>query len=181
MLVWEEGRERKQVVLAIPLLKSHYLKDDESKNSAKYHKILMSRFWEIVLCTSGFFAAMFVCLIKTRAVTRVTADRQQNFIRPPNQYDFSNRNLRCFHLIIQRYSPSMDQRNTIVSYKSSPDCKALWITKRKALYKCILLLLFTHNITFPIWRKGFHKTTNLWIRVHHIHIHPVGYYKIILT
>ena len=49
----------------------------------------------------------------------------------------------------------MDQRNTIVSYKSSPDCKALWITKRKALYKCILLLLiFTHNITFPVRRKG---------------------------
>ena len=43
MLVWE-GRERKQVVLAIPLFKSHYLKDDKSKNSAKYHKILMRRF-----------------------------------------------------------------------------------------------------------------------------------------
>ena len=25
----------------------HYLKYDKSKNSAKYHKILMSRFWEM--------------------------------------------------------------------------------------------------------------------------------------
>ena len=32
----------------IPFLCSHYSKYDKSKSSAKYHKLLMSRFWEIV-------------------------------------------------------------------------------------------------------------------------------------
>ena len=36
-----------------------------------------------LLCTIAFFAAMFVCLIKTCAVTRVTADCPQNFVQPP--------------------------------------------------------------------------------------------------
>ena len=29
---------------------THYIKYDKSKNSAKYHKVLMSRFWEIIIC-----------------------------------------------------------------------------------------------------------------------------------
>ena len=57
------------------------IKYDNSKNSAKYHKILMSRFWEIVFCEPlHFFAAMFVVQFKTRAVTRVPADSPQNCV-----------------------------------------------------------------------------------------------------
>ena len=43
---------------------SYYWKYEKSKNSAKYHKISMSRFWEIVFCGIAFLAAMFVCLIQ---------------------------------------------------------------------------------------------------------------------
>ena len=46
----------------LPFLSFHYLKYDKSKNSAKYNKILMSRFWEIVLCVPLLFHG--VCLIK---------------------------------------------------------------------------------------------------------------------
>ena len=49
------------------------MKYDKSKNSAKYHKILMSRFWEIVFCSLSP-PCLFV-QFKTRAASRVTADR----------------------------------------------------------------------------------------------------------
>ena len=41
-------------------LKSHhYLKYNKSKNSAKYHKILMSRFWEMVFSVPLLFLPIF--------------------------------------------------------------------------------------------------------------------------
>ena len=57
---------------------------DERKNSAKYHKILMSRFWEIVFCVPILFCR-HNCLsnLKTRAVKQVTADGPQNCVQPP--------------------------------------------------------------------------------------------------
>ena len=45
----------------IPFLRSHYSKYDKSKSSAKYHKILMSRFWKIVFCVPLLFCR-HVCL-----------------------------------------------------------------------------------------------------------------------
>ena len=48
----------------LPCKSSHYLKYDKSKNSAKYRKILMSRFWEIVFRVTLLFAAMFVSNLK---------------------------------------------------------------------------------------------------------------------
>ena len=45
----------------LPFYSSYYWKYDKSKNSAKYHKILMSRFWEIGFCVSLLFRR-HVCL-----------------------------------------------------------------------------------------------------------------------
>ena len=39
----------------LPFYSSHYWKYDISKTSAKYHKISMSRFWEIVFCVPLLF------------------------------------------------------------------------------------------------------------------------------
>ena len=45
----------------LPFYSSHYLKYDKSKISAKYHRILMSRFWEIVFRVPLLFRR-HVCL-----------------------------------------------------------------------------------------------------------------------
>ena len=39
----------------LPFWSSRHLKYDKSKNSAKYHKILMNKFWEIVFCVPLLF------------------------------------------------------------------------------------------------------------------------------
>ena len=44
---------------------SHQLKYRKNKNSPKYHNILMSTFWEIVLCVLLLFGR-HVCLSNTR-------------------------------------------------------------------------------------------------------------------
>ena len=64
------------------------IKYDNNKNSAKYHKIFMSLFWEIVFCEPlHFFAAMFVVQFKTRAVTLVPADSRQNCVWEGPRWD----------------------------------------------------------------------------------------------
>ena len=44
---------------------SHYLRYVKSKNSSKYHKILMSRFWKIAFCLPLLFRR-HVCLSKLK-------------------------------------------------------------------------------------------------------------------
>ena len=64
-----------KVVCSTSILKFSSFKNNKSKNSAKYHKILMSRFWEIVVSVPLLFSllCLFV-LFKTCAVMWVTAD-----------------------------------------------------------------------------------------------------------
>ena len=52
---------KNQIVCSTSILKFSWLKCDKSKSSAKYHKILMSRFWKNVFCVPLLFCR-HVCL-----------------------------------------------------------------------------------------------------------------------
>ena len=73
----------------LPFYSSHYLKYDKSKNSAKYHKILISRFWEIVFRVTLLFSlpCLFV-QFKTAPSCKLLLTARKTGFRHLKNYNF---------------------------------------------------------------------------------------------